>query len=116
MFSSAIYGLYPFLKMTFCYWLTEENVPNKDYLELAKQAAANEREYEWGLACEFWLAAATKAPENSSNKHWALLRSDFCRGRTRENGFYFPSEPSTQIRESKIAMSSLSSFRGTVFS
>lgn len=91
-------------------------MPNKDYLELAKQAAVNEREYEWGLACEFWLAAATKAPENSSNKHWALLRSDFCRGRTRENGFYFPSEPSTQIRESRVAMSSLSSFKGTVFS
>ena len=80
---------------------------NRMYLELAKQACQSEREYEWGLACELWLEAATKAPEGSTNKYWALLRSDFCRCRGSEHGMCFLTETAYQREETRAAVRGL---------
>ncbi|MGI9948769.1 ANR family transcriptional regulator [Vibrio hyugaensis] len=81
---------------------------NRVYLELAKQAGDNEREYEWGMACELWLEAASKAPESSTDRYWALLRSDFCRSRGREHSMCFISETFDQREEKREALRGLS--------
>jgi len=81
---------------------------NRAYLDLAKLAGENEREYEWGMACELWLQAASKAPENSTDKYWALLRSDFCRCRGREHGMLFVSETPYLRDETRAALRGLS--------
>ncbi|YCO00554.1 ANR family transcriptional regulator [Vibrio sp. VNB-15] len=81
---------------------------NRMYLELAKQACQSERECEWGLACELWSEAATKAPEGSTNKYWALLRSDFCRCRGREHGMCLSLETSYQRDKKREALSGMS--------